>query len=146
MRAYLFDLSRFKDTQMSPKDVANIIAVDLGWAGPDVDRQPQDETKGASAARVAEAQPGKDRAACLVFDGLDGANLADATSASSATSPPRPATTSSAKCRVALLAFGRSVKNPGVDPFVLREPTFRHPAGRADGVLSALRGGGRSWS
>jgi Effector-associated domain 1 len=122
MRAYLFDLSTFKDTQMSPKDVAEIIAADLGWPKPEIDEEAQDETKGrVLLGWLKNGLQGIDPV-CLVFDGLDGANLADATVSFIGDIAGAAGNDELGECRVALLAFGRALSNPGVDPFVLREP------------------------
>lgn len=122
MPAYLFDLSRFKDTQMSPGDLAKIIAADLGWSDLDVDQAAQDDTNrrvlfGKLKHRLANTDP-----VCLVFDGLDGANLAEATVGLIGDIACAAGNDELGGCRVALLAFGRALTNPGVDPFVLREP------------------------
>jgi Effector-associated domain 1 len=122
MPAYLFDLSTFKDTQMSPADVANIIAADLGWPKPDDDPTSQPDTKarlllGWLKNHLAGIEP-----VCLVFDGLDGANLADATVSFIGDIAAAAGNDELSDCRVVLLAFGRALTNPTVDPFVLREP------------------------
>jgi hypothetical protein len=122
IRPYLFDLSKFKDTQMSPADVANVIAADLGWPKPDVDPTSQPDTKarlllGWLKNSLAGIDP-----VCLVFDGLDGANLADATVSFIGDIAAAAGNDELSDCRVVLLAFGRALTNPMVDPFVLREP------------------------
>jgi Effector-associated domain 1 len=122
MRAYLFDLSTFKDTQMSPTDVAKIIAADLGWPQPDVDPTSQDETKARVLLGWLKNQLEDLAPVCLVFDGLDGANLADATVSFIGDIAAAAGNDELGDCRVVLLAFGRALKNQIVDPYVLREP------------------------
>jgi hypothetical protein len=122
LRAYLFDLSTFKDTQMSPTDVANIIAADLGWPKPDIDPTSQDETKARVLLGWLKNQLEDIDPVCLVFDGLDGANLADATVSFIGDIAAAAGNDELGDCRVVLLAFGRALKNPIVNPYVLREP------------------------
>lgn len=145
MRAHLIDLSSFKDTQMSPADVAKIIAADLGWPEPRVDLTSQDETKGrVMLGWLKNGLEGIDPV-CLVFDGLDGANLADATVSFIGDIAAAAGNDELGECRVALLAFGRALKNPTVDPFVLREPPLADiPLAELKAFFRTLAGEGGS--
>ena len=143
MRAYLFDLSTFKDTQMSPGDVAKVIAADLGWPKPDVDPTSQDETSARVLLGWLKNHLGCIDPVCLVFDGLDGANLADATVSFIGDIAAAAGNDELGDCRVVLLAFGRALKNPIVDPFVLREPPLADiPLAEITGFFQTLAGEG----
>ncbi|MCI9870578.1 hypothetical protein [Arthrobacter humicola] len=125
----LIDLSRFKDTQATPVDVARMIAAAFGWQTSHKDEPQADETAmDITNARVLSlalikrlSELGK---VCLVFDGLDGANLADPTLDFIGDIAAAAGNDELGDCRVVLLAFNRALNNPIVDPYVPREPTI----------------------
>jgi hypothetical protein len=123
----LIDLSTFKDTQATPADVVRMIAASFEWGdttanGAAVDPTAQDETNArvlriGLAAKLSRLGP-----VCLVFDGLDGANVTEATVNFVGDLAAAAGNGEIGDCRVVLLAFNRALPNPMVDPFVLREP------------------------
>jgi len=118
----LIDMSRFRGSQAKPDDVATMIAADLNWKSPDVDPTAQDDTRGRVLLGWLKARVRENGAVCLVFDGLDGDNLADATVSFIGDIAAAAGNDELGDSRVVLLAFGRALQNPNVDPFVLREP------------------------
>ncbi|MFH8250174.1 hypothetical protein ACH3VR_07405 [Microbacterium sp. B2969] len=120
----LIDLSMFSDTQATPVDVARMIAATFGWPPPEVDETAMDATN-ARVLRPWIAQHlseiGK---VCLVFDGLDGANVAETTLEFIGSIASAAGNDELGECRIVLLAFDRALSNPNVDPFVRREPTL----------------------
>lgn len=120
--ASLIDLSRFRGGQVRPDDVAEMIAADLDWPSPERDLTAQDETRGRVLLGWLKRCVRKHGSVCLVFDGLDGDNLTDATVGFIGDIAAAAGNDELDESRVVLLAFGRSLHNPNVDPFVLREP------------------------
>jgi hypothetical protein len=120
----LIDLSRFRGALATPADVAMMIAADLGWVAPKADETAQDETKGRVLLGWLKNRVSEHGAVCMVFDGLDGDNLTDATLNFIGDIAAAAGNDELGETRVVLLAFGRTLQNPNVDPFVLREPSL----------------------
>jgi hypothetical protein len=118
----LIDLSRFRGPPATPFDVATMIAADLEWATPEVDETAQDDTKARILLSWLKNRVLEHGAVCLVFDGLDGDNLTDATLNFVGDIAAAAGNDELGESRVILLAYGRTLQNPIVDPFVLREP------------------------
>jgi Effector-associated domain 1 len=121
-QASLIDISLFRDARVRPDDVASMIAADLGWAPAGVDETAQDETKGRLLLGWLKRSVRQHGAVCLVFDGLDGGNLANATVEFIGDIAAAAGNDELGDSRVVLLAYGRALQNPNVEPFVLREP------------------------
>ncbi len=128
-QAKLIDLTTFRDTQATPVDVANMIAVKLGWDLPDDDVTSQDYTKGRLVLGWFIRQVDQNGPICLVIDGLDGANLAEATVSFVSDIATAAGNDELGDSVIVLLAFGRSLTDPSVEPFVLREPPLAALAG-----------------
>ena len=122
LKASLIDVSRFRDVQAEPDDVAQIIAADLGWPPPKKDPTAQDATRARVLLGWLKNGVSDRGAVCLVFDGLDGDNMADATVSFIDDIAAAAGNDELGDSRVVLLAFGRALQNPNVDPFALREP------------------------
>ncbi len=120
--ASLIDLSRFRDGEVRPVDVAEMIAADLDWPPPERDMTAQHETRGRVLLGWLKRSVRNHGPVCLVFDGLDGDNLTNATVSFVGDIAAAAGNDELGDSRVVLLAFGRSLHNPNVDPFVLREP------------------------
>jgi hypothetical protein len=121
-QAKLVDLTTFRDTQATPADVAIMIAVKLGWDKPDDDVTSQDYTKGRLVLGWFIQQVEEHGPVCLVIDGLDGANLAEATVTFVCDIATAAGNDELGESVIVLLAFGRPLTDPSVEPFVLREP------------------------
>ena len=122
LQASLIDLSRFRGGQARPDDVAAMIAADLGWKHPEADATAQDQTNGRVLLGWIKNSVRQHGAVCLVFDGLDGDNLDEAAVGFIGDIATAAGNDELGDSRVVLLAFGRTLQNPNVDPFVLREP------------------------
>jgi hypothetical protein len=121
-KARLIDLSRFRRGVSTPADVVMMIAADLDWVVPKADETAQDETQGRVLLGWLKSRVSEHGAVCLVFDGLDGDNISDATLNFIGDIAAAAGNDELGESRVVLLAFGRALENPNVDPFVLREP------------------------
>jgi hypothetical protein len=124
LQASLIDLSRFRGSQARPDDVAAMIAADLGWKPPEADVTAQDQTNGRVLLGWIKHCVHQHGAVCLVFDGLDGDNLDEAAVGFIGDIATAAGNDELGDSRVVLLAFGRALQNPNVDPFVLREPSL----------------------
>jgi Effector-associated domain 1 len=122
LQTSLIDVSRFRGVQAKPDDVAKMIAADLNWPPPKEDPTAQDDTRGRVLLGWVKSCVRGQGAVCLVFDGLDGDNLMDATVSFIGDIAAAAGNDELGDSRVVLLAFGRALQNPNVDPFVLREP------------------------
>lgn len=120
--SYLIDITKWSDTAARPGDLARLIASELGWKQPEFDQTAQDETTSrillAWLKGRARERP---RPACLVFDGLDRPNVTEATLRFISDIATAAGNAELGEFRVVLLAFGRSLADQNVDPFVLRE-------------------------
>lgn len=121
--AKLIDLSKFSDTQATPADVARMIAASMGWPAPDADETAMDVTNARVLGTIVKQKLSGTGKVCLVFDGLDGANLAESTLEFVSSLASAAGNDELGDCRVVLLAFDRPLSNPNVDPFVPRDPT-----------------------
>jgi hypothetical protein len=118
---HLIDLTKWTDTQARPIDVANLISIELGWDLPDaVDRTAQYETTSRTLLTWIKGRTRDHPPVCLVFDGLDGANVADATVRFIGDIATAAGNAELNSFRVVLLAFGRPLGDPGVDAIALR--------------------------
>lgn len=122
VQASLIDMSSFRGVQARPDDVATMIAADLNWPPPDKDPTAQDTTRARVLLGWIKTCVRSAGAVCLVFDGLDGDNLADEAVSFIGDIAAAAGNDELGDSRVVLLAFGRALQNPNVDPFVLREP------------------------
>lgn len=122
LQASRIDMSLFRDVQAKPGDVAKMIAADLGWPPHNEDPTAQDATQGRVLLGWVKNCVRDRGAVCLVFDGLDGDNLTDETVSFIGDIAAAAGNDELGDSRVVLLAFGRALQNPNVDPFVLREP------------------------
>ena len=122
LQASLIDMSRFRGVQAKPDDVARLIAADLGWPPPEEDPTAQDDTRGRVLLGWLKNRLRGRAAVCLVFDGLDGDTLTDSAVNFIGDIAAAAGNDELGDSRVVLLAFGRALQNPNVDPFVLREP------------------------
>ena len=134
LQASLIDMSTFRGGQAKPIDVAKMIAADLGWKPPESDMTAQD---GQAPGSDVTAQDETNRRVllgwlkssvrqygdvCLVFDGLDSSNVGEAALGFIGDIAAAAGNDELGDLRVVLLAFGRALPNPNVDPYVLREP------------------------
>jgi hypothetical protein len=122
LQASLIDMSLFRGDQAKPDDVAAMIAADLNWPAPGKDLTAQDATRGRVLLGWIKTSVRTRGAVCLVFDGLDGDNLTDEAMSFVGDIATAAGNDELGDSRVVLLAFGRALPNPNVDPFVLREP------------------------
>ena len=139
LQASLIDLSRFRGGRATPDDVAEMIAADLDWPSPGKDPTAQDYTRARVLLGWLKNCLRGRRGICLVFDGLDGDNLTDETVSFIGDIAAAAGNDELGDSRVVLLAFGRALQNPNVDPFVLREPPLADiPLGEFTRYLRAV--------
>jgi hypothetical protein len=120
--SYLIDLSKWSDTAAKPADVARIIASELGWPEPAVDLTAQDETTSRTLLSWIKGQAKAHKPVVwLVFDGLDRPNVAESTVRFIGDIATAAGNLELGAFRVVLLAFGRPLPDPNVDPYVLRD-------------------------
>ena len=120
--ARLIDLSRFRGAPATPLDVAAEIAGGSGWAAPKIDETAQEETQARNLLPWLKNRVSEDGPVCLVFDGLDGDTLTEATLYFVGDIAAAAGNDELGESRVVLLAYGRPLQNPIVDPYVVREP------------------------
>jgi len=117
----LIDLSLFRGSQAKPEDVVSMIAMELGWLPEEHDATAQDDTKARVLFAWLKGQVRQKGPVCLVFDGLDGDTVSEATLAFVGDVAAAAGNGELGDSRVILLAYGRALRNPNVDPFILRD-------------------------
>jgi hypothetical protein len=124
MQANLIDISTFGGARAKPDDVAKMIAADLNWPSPEQDPNPdtQDDTRGRLLLGWLKSGVRLRGPVHLVFDGLDGDNLSREAVDFIGDIAAAAGNDELGESRVILLAYGRALRNPNVDPIVLREP------------------------
>lgn len=149
MQANLIDMSTFGGDRAKPDDVAKMIAADLNWPNPERDKRDepkehdnpkeQDYTRGRLLLGWFKNCVRTLGSVQLVFDGLDGDNLTREAVDFIGDIAAAAGNDELGDSRVVLLAYGRALRNPNVDPIVLREPPLADiPLADFTGYLRAV--------